>query len=222
VIELHGRYNRAIPTMRRLSAVVLVLTLAASPLAGRQATDSEAVARWASAAVVHYKMVGVYEGETVIAYGEPAGTATVTDRVELELDWSIKDATIAGEPTIVNGTSETRDLRNIDRSCPPPVPATPYEHFTVATVAAVNGALQLKGTREFPVVRVVSGCMAVQEPRTVRAWQQEVSERLLVPSPLLLAAPPGADANLTVAADKASFTIKTGAWRWTFTPTLVR
>ena len=45
---------------------------------------------------------------------------------------------------------------------------------------------------------------------------------MVVPSPLMLAAPAGSDPNLTVSADKASFTIKSGAWTWTYTPTLVR
>jgi hypothetical protein len=49
-----------------------------------------------------------------------------------------------------------------------------------------------------------------------------VVERMVVPSPLMLAAPAGSDRNLTVSADKASFTIRDGAWSWTYTPTIVR
>jgi hypothetical protein len=202
--------------MRALVVIALLVT----PVP--QAPDPALIARWAKAAVVHYRIVGVYEGATVIADREPAGTATVTDRVELELDWDLKAGTLVGDARIVNGSSHTTDPRNIDRSCPPPAPEGPYEHLTVASVAGANGSLELTGARAFPSVRVVSGCLAVQEPRTVPAWRQDVVERLLVPSPLLLAAPAGSDPNLTVSADRTSFTIKTGAWTWTFMPTLVR
>ena len=55
----------------------------------------------------------------------------------------------------------------------------------------------------------------------MRPWEQEVVERLVVPSPLMLAAPAGSDKNLTVSADKSAFTIRSGAWTWTYTPTIV-
>ena len=116
----------------------------------------------------------------------------------------------------------TRELRNIDPSCPAPVPDGAYEHLTVAGVSGVNGSLELSGTRSFPSVRVVAGCLAVQEPKTVRAWLQDVVERVVMPSPMLLLAPAGSDPNLTVSADRTSFTVRSGAWTWTFTPTLAR
>ena len=199
-----------------------LVVLALPAMLTAQAPDPALIARWAKAAVVHYRIVGVYEGATVIADREPAGTATVTDRVELELDWDLKAGALVGDARVVNGDSHARDLRNIDRSCPPPTAEGPYEHVTVASVAGANGSLELKGTRTFPSVRVVAGCLGVQEPRTVRAWQQDVVERLVVPSPLMLAAPAGSDPNLTVSDDRTSFSIKNGAWTWTFMPTLVR
>jgi hypothetical protein len=202
--------------MRALLTVTVFVTLVP------QAPDPAMIARWAKASVVHYRMIGVYEGATVIADREPAGTATVTDRVELELDWDLKAGALVGTATFVNGDSHLRDLRNIDRSCPAPTPEGSYEHITVASVRGANGSLELTGTRAFPSVRVVAGCLGVQEPRTVPAWRQDVVERLVVPSPLLLAAPAGSDPNLTVSADRTSFTIANGPWTWTFMPTLVR
>ena len=201
-----------------LAAVTLVSSLVAPALAHQ---DAGAIARWTAAKVVHYHMVGVYDGAAVIAYREPAGQATVTDRVEIDLDWDLKASAIVGEPKIVNAASEVRELHNVHKSCPPPVPNGPYDHFDLKTIAVSGGALELKGIRSFPSIRVVSGCQGVEEPRTIRAWEQDVVERMVVPSPLMLAAPAGSDKNLTVSADKASFTIKSGAWTWTYTPTLV-
>jgi hypothetical protein len=205
---------------------LLAAALAATPLsstpADAQPADASAIAKWTAAKVVHYRMAGVYDGPAIIAYREPAGQATVSDRVEIELDWDLAASTIIGEPTIVNAATEARELRNTHASCPAPSPTGPYDHIDVKTVTAAGGALELHGTRSFPPVRVVAGCQGVQEPRTVPPWEQEVVERMVVPSPLMLAAPAGSDANLTVSADKASFTIKSGAWTWTYTPTVVR
>jgi hypothetical protein len=202
-----------------LLAAPLVVRAAAAPESQSAAADG--IARWTAAKVVHYRMVGAYDGPAVIAYREPSGQATVTDRVEIELDWDLKANAIVGEPKIVNAASEVRELRNIHASCPPPTPNGPYDHFDVKTIAVSRGALELKGIRSFPSIRVVTGCQGVQEPRTVRPWEQEVVERMVVPSPLMLAAPAHSVPNVTVSADKASFTIKGGAWTWTYTPTIV-
>jgi hypothetical protein len=205
--------------------LVVAAALAAAPLAlapvHAQSVDVSAIAKWTAAKVVRYRMVGVYEGPAVIAYREPAGSATVTDRVEIELDWDLRANAIVGEPTITNAATEVRELRNVHSSCPAPVPSGPYDHLELKTVTASGGGLELKGTRSFPSVRVVAGCQGVQEPRTVQPWEQEVVDRMLVPSPLMLAAPAGSDRNLTLSADKASFTIKGGAWTWTYTPALI-
>ena len=205
-----------------LVTIACAAGLAAGANVRAQTPDAAEVARWTSALVVHYRMVGVYEGATTIAYREPGGTATVTDRVELELDWAPKSGTVIGEATIVNGASEVRELRNTHPSCPVPTPEGPYEHLTVTAVTGTPSALEIKGTRTFPQVLIVAGCMGVQEPKTVRAWRQDVIERLVVPSPVMLAAPANADPNVTVSADKRSFTIRNGPWTWTFTPTVVR
>ena len=207
--------------MVRRRLVIAAASLAATAIAHAQQPDADAIARWTAAKVVHYKMAGVYDAPAVIAYREPSGQATVTDRVEIELDWDLKASAIVGEPKIVNAASEVRELRNIHASCPPPTPDGPYDHFDVKTIAASRGALELKGIRSFPSIRVVTGCQGVQEPRTIRPWEQEVVERMVVPSPLMLAAPAHSVPNVTVSADMTSFTIKSGAWTWTYTPTLV-
>ena len=206
---------------RRTILVAATFAVAPVTLAHAQAVDASAIGRWTAAKVVHYRMVGVYDGPAVIAYREPAGQATVSDRVEIELDWDLKANAIVGEPRITNTAAEVRELRNTHPSCPAPTPDGAYEHLDLKTVSSAGGSLELKGIRRFPSVRVVSGCQGVQDPRTIQPWEQDVAERMVVPSPLMLAAPPGSDPNLTVSADKASFTIKSGAWTWTYTPTIV-
>jgi len=210
--------------MARRTAAIAAVALAFTAIADAQQATSEnagEIARWTAARVVHYHMVGVYDGPAVIAYREPAGQAIVMDRVEIDLDWDVKANAIVGETTIVNAASEVRELRNEHASCPPPTPNGPYDHLTVKTLTTSGGALELKGIRSFPSIRVVTGCQGVQEPRTIRPWDQDVVERMIVPSPLMLAAPAHSVPNLTVSADKASFTITGGSWSWTYTPTIV-
>ena len=166
-------------------------------------------------------MVGVYDGTDGHRLSR-AGRTGDGDRPRRDrAGLGFKANAIVGEPKIVNAATEVRELRNTHASCPAPTPNGPYDHVDVKTVTASGGALELKGIRSFPSIRVVSGCQGVQEPRTIRPWEQDVVERMVVPSPLMLAAPAGSDPNLTVSADKASFTIKSGAWTWTYTPTLV-
>ena len=118
------------------------------PAAGQSADE---IARWTAAKVVHYHMVGVYDGPAVIAYRRTAGQATVTDRVEIDLDWDVKANAIVGEPKIVNAASEVRELRNEHASCPPPAPAGRTDHLDVKTVTTSAGALELKGIAQLPV-----------------------------------------------------------------------
>ena len=109
-------------TMVRRTLATAAACLAIATAARAQQADASAIARWTAAKVVHYRMVGVYDGPAVIAYREPAGQATVTDRVEIELDWDLKAGAIVGEPTIVNAAAEVRELRNTHASCPAPTP----------------------------------------------------------------------------------------------------
>ncbi len=109
-------------TDRRFAATAV----APVTLAHAQAVDASAIGRWTAAKVVHYRMVGVgTDGPAVIAYREPAGTATVTDRVEIELDWNLKPTPIVGEPRITNTAARsatcathTRRARRRRRTAP--------------------------------------------------------------------------------------------------------
>src|SRR4051794_12131110 len=92
VIERHHRpapcpkirLDMRLPSLVRPAIAAGLICAACLAVAKAQQSDADAVARWAAATVVHYHMVGVYDGATVVAYREPAGTATVTDRVELD------------------------------------------------------------------------------------------------------------------------------------------
>jgi hypothetical protein len=108
--------------------------------------------------------------------------------------------------------------------CPPPTIEGSYEHFEVTAVVPNPAGLELKGARSYPIANLPSDWPATCAPKRVAAAQEAVTEIVPVPSPMLLVMPAGAspNPNLTVAADRKSFTMKGQAWSWTYTPTLVR
>ena len=155
----------------------------------------------AHAQVVHFKVTGVYQGQTVIAYKETGGQATVTDRVALEFDWDTRKQLVVGPVRIQNARSEVKDLRNVERSCPPPSPKGAYEHIEVTEAKDTGaGTLELKGIRSYPDIEVTAYCQGSWAKKTVRARQEPVVEHVGL---------------LTEGVE--SFSVKAGDWNWTYT-----
>jgi hypothetical protein len=205
----------------RRPLAVAVITLLASVSLGAQQADMAAITKWTAAKVVHYRMVGVFHGDTLVADDEPAAQATVSDRLVLDFDWEVAASKVVGQTAIENGDSTLKDLRNVASSCPAPELKGVYEYLTVKTVVGTGGPIEVAGARSFPEAAVTAGCHGVWEKRTVPARQADVSLRLVVPAPMMVAMPPGANPNVTVSADKTAFTMKDGDWTWTYTPTIV-
>lgn len=207
----------------KLPLTVLVSLLLGPGLVTAQAQqmDLDAMARWSDAKVVHYKIVGAYQAQAVIAYQEDGGQATVTDRVLLEFDWDPGSEKLLGPVAIQNVKSEVKDLRNVERSCPPPLPKGDYEHIEV-TGARDDGAsgLQLSGKRSYPLIDVTAYCQGSWAKKTVPAKQETVTETVPVLAAMALAMPNSPDSPITVAPDRKSFAVKAGGWTWTYTPSI--
>ena len=200
--------------------VVTSLMLCGTATTAQQA-DMAAITKWTAAKVVHYRMVGVFRGDTAVADDEPAATATVSDRLVLEFDWDVKAGKFVGEPKIENGDSTFTSPRNVAPTCPAPDIRGVYEHLTVKAIGTPGGSIALTGTRSFPEAAVTAGCNGIWEKRTVPARVADVTLRVVVPAPLIVATPPGTNANIVISEDRTSFTMKDGDWTWTYTPTLV-
>src|SRR4029078_4191847 len=87
-----SRHCGILPVMIRPGSLPAVVTLASALIAPvlvrpGAAQRAGAIARWTAATVVHYHMVGVYDGPAVIAYREPAGQATVIDSGQVRVVW---------------------------------------------------------------------------------------------------------------------------------------
>jgi len=130
------------------------------------------------AQAIHFKVTGDYLAQTVIAHEETGGQATVKDRLILEFDKDIKSGKV-GPVRIQNFPSESRDFRNVERSCPPPSPKGSYEHIEVTSVTYDGyGTFDLKGTRSYPEVQVTAFCQGSWVKKTVPAKQIAAVEHL--------------------------------------------
>ncbi|MFM9915293.1 MAG: hypothetical protein ACKVOX_05755 [Rhizobacter sp.] len=132
----------------------------------------------ADAQVLHFTVTGDYLAQTVIAYQETGGQATVKDRVVLDFDKNSRTGQI-GPVSIRNFPSESKDFRNVERSCPPPAPQGTYEHIEVTSaVYDGSGVVALKGARSYPEVQVTAYCQGSWARKTIRARQEQVIENV--------------------------------------------
>lgn len=211
--------------MRILLVVGGLLVGVYSVRAAGQQFDLAAIQKWGAAKVVHYQIVGAYHAQTPLAPGKMAAHANieVTDRVTVEFDWDVRASALVGEARFTNAPSKILSANpGMDKECPPPAVKGPYEHIDVTAVVPGPAGLALKGTRSYPAAGISSEAPASCAQQPVAASKAEVSEVLAVTSPMLALMPNGANPNLTVAADRKSFTLKVQGWNWTYTPSIVK
>jgi hypothetical protein len=199
---------------------VVVAWVALAGAASAAQFDMAAIARWKDAKVVHYRIVGTFQGTTPIAPDVPYGTVDATDRVTVELDWDVRASKAVGEPKVTNVATQVAKAASALATCPPPAITGSYEHFDAAATAPHPAGVELKGTRSFPAARLSSDTTC--EAKAVPARSDAVSEIVTVVSPMMLVMPAGANPNLSVAADRKSFTITNKGWSWTYTPSVVQ
>jgi hypothetical protein len=135
---------------------ILAFVLVARP---SFAQDVDAMAKWTSYQIVHYKIVGEFSGETVLMKGSgktalDTVTARVTDRIEVEFDWDQQEFNLVGKPMIRNFPTkvvsidldfETNHLGKTLRSrCPEPKPGAALELVTGLSLKA-DDALRMSG-----------------------------------------------------------------------------
>jgi len=132
----------------------------------------------AHAQALHFKVTGDYQAQTVIAFEETGGQATVKDRVIVEFDKDTKTGKVSNV-RFQNFPSESTDFRNVERSCPPPSPKGMYEHIDVTSVTYDgSGAFEIKGSRSYPEVQVTAYCQGSWAKKTIKAKQAPASTYL--------------------------------------------
>jgi len=191
------------------------------PLAApAQQMDMEAMAKWSAAKLVHYHIVGVYQGTHHVA-SDGSGQADITDRVVIDLTWKLSEMKLAGPATFQNSKSVASRLRDREAACLPPVPKGEFEFYDVVAIEQAPGeGLYLKARTVYPVVEVAQFCTASR--KAVPAKETAHTDDFGVVSPVLFAMPLPKRDDLAVSADRKSFIVKKAGWTWTLTPTLVR
>jgi hypothetical protein len=169
---------------------------------------------------IHYHIEGGYQGQVNVVGGSNwIGYADVTDRVVIELDWNLLESKLAGKPLIQNAKSTTRNLRNPEPTCLPPILRGDYEHGELLEVRdGLGGALELLVRTSYPLAEVAPQCTGsrVKVPASTRTEP----EGLTVPSPVLLTAKAADLGGLLVSKDQKSMTLKNAGWTWVFTPSV--
>lgn len=187
------------------------------------ARQSEKTQNWSDAKVIHYHIVGAYQGEPNITSdpGRGSGFAQVTDRVEIDLDWDPSTSTLIGKPHIENSPSVVKNPRDAERSCLPPVLRGEYEHYDLLGVKdGLGGTLELQVHTTYPKVDVAQVCSGSR--KTIPAGSKTRPEELAVPSPVMFGmALPDSD-NLRISPDRKSMIQKKAGWTWTFTPSIIK
>lgn len=179
------------------------------------------VQHWANAELIHYHIVGVYQGEANVSSqpGTASGFVDVTDGVEIELDWKLSESKLVGTPHIQNSKSGVKNPHDSEPSCLPPILKGEYEHYDLLGIKdGVSGELELQVKTTYPAVEIVQFCTGSRKP--IPAGSETTSEVLVVPSPVMFGmAIPDSD-DLSFSPDRKSMIHKDGDWTWTFTPSV--
>ena len=198
-----------------LTAVSLAPLLASRP----HAQDMDVMAKWASADVIKYHIVGVYSAKTDVVAGIEIGYADVTDRVVIDLTWKLSENKLVGTPTVANEKSTLKNLSNYEPKCNPPTLKGDYEHYTLLSIKeGPAGSPVMEVQRVYPAANVIQFCTGA--PKPVAGKTETTVEEFGVVSPMLFAVPLTGNKEVTISADKKSIVVTKGGWTWTYTPTL--
>jgi hypothetical protein len=194
---------------------VLALMSAAAPA---QQMDMAAMQKWASAELIRYHIVGVYQ-DAIPVSSDSAGLADIGDRVIIDFTWKMSQQAMTGEPAIQNFKSTTANLRDPTPACLAPVLHGEYEHYELLSVkAGMAGTLQFTASTSYPVVDAAYRCTMSRKP--VPAKVVTKSTDFSLPAVVLFGMPIASTDELTISPDKKFFTVKKDGWTWTIVPTL--
>jgi hypothetical protein len=104
--------------------------LGACVTAHAQQTDMDAMMKWASADVIRYHIVGVYQDRTSIA-SDGSGQADITDGVVVDLMWKLSESKLVGKPTFQNTKSI---VKNVALGVLIAAPCNQYEPERIETI----------------------------------------------------------------------------------------
>ncbi len=216
--------NNLLSCHSALAAFWVPIALAATPAAAQQ-PDVNAMVKWMSAAVIHYRYVGDYSDQSAIN-GSPVGEGQVggvlanySDRIEFELDWNQTEMKIVGTPVVKNFPTKVALLP--ETRCPSPQIEGVFEFATVTAITApspgtpgialamkrdyVGGAVPYMGEGKCGTSRFSAG-------------SETSSKKMDLVNAMMMVDMPGAPPKTP---DGKSLIQKDNdGWAWTITPTI--
>lgn len=227
--------------------LVPALLLFAGPAS---AQDLEAMAKWTSYTVVHYKVVGEFSGETVLLKGSGQRVPTmilaqVTDRIEIEFDWDQQEFNLVGKPVIRNFPTKVGSTifpqlapQLNSKTCPALKLNGPLEIMTGVALKAdeamrMSGVVTLEYRRDqpggsYPAFGDTDTCGEIWESSQPVPETSPMS-LMAIPGMYLVMPIPDGQGGMKISADKKSLIVPPGAkgsstygWTWTYTPTGVK
>ena len=200
--------------------MLLVLAcLTASPALSQG--DPAAMDKWLKPKTIYYHVDGAFAGKALISDPNGGAWADVTDRVAIDLEWDLRNGTLARVLKIENFATKAVNLRQGEPKCAPPVPRGEYEHWTVLEIAmGPTGQPEMKVETTIPDVDVPQFCTG--KPKRWKGRKNVRPEELVVLSPVMLTMPLGDSKDVKISSDRKSVVTKKGDWTWTFTPSLTK
>jgi hypothetical protein len=203
--------------MKSLTAAICLLWVLAP--AHAQQMDMDAMMKWASADVIRYHIVGVYQARTYIA-SDGSGQADITDGLVVDLTWKLSESKLVGKPTFQNVKTVVKNVTDREPKCLPPVLKGEYEHYDVLSIKeGMAGALELQVRTSYPEVEVVQFCTGSH--KAVPAKAETRAEDFGVVSPVAFGMPLPDSDDLRISKDKKSLVTTKNGWTWTYTPSIV-
>jgi len=197
--------------MRAIIAGLFLATSIDAAAAVNPQIDMAAVQKWSAARTARYHVEGVFQAWTQLSQKWSVAQGDATDTLTVDFDWSIRERKLVGDVKFDEGNSSVKGVRSATKDCPAPELAGTYEHIAVKSVVQdAPGRLAAKGIRAYAAVKAPLECPASQE---------EVTEYIPVPDPMMLAVGATGDPNVTISPDHRSFIVRSGGWTWTLTPT---
>lgn len=183
--------------------------------------DAAAMDKWLKPKTIFYHVEGAYAGKTLVSEPNGGAWAEVTDRVAFDLEWNLRNGTLAQVLKIENFPTKTANVRQGEPKCAPPVLHGAYEHWTVLEIATgPAGQPEMKVETAVPDVDVPQFCTG--KPKRWKGKKSVRPEELVVLSPVLLTMPLGPSKDVRVSDDRKSIVAVKKGWTWTFTPSVTK
>jgi hypothetical protein len=179
-------------------------------------------AKWNDARAIRYHVVGEFKDQ--VSMGERGsgyyGVADVTDRVEVDFDWSNSTRGLVGEPKIRNFPASLSNLRNGEAKCATPALHGKWEYdLTSVEQDPVRGGLTvlLHSSTHIPAIDVPKFCTGAPKRSQERIETDESGNMITVPYPVRLVRD-----GATFSPDPKRLVQKELGWTYTFTPSPLR